>query len=759
MREETKELQSKNIKIGTRLLSKNEVKNILPTYNEIFKQIDKIRECSNSEEINTAFGTQQTINNISIIGARGSGKSSVIEKLYFDLNKENNKEDGKIRNLILPSIVPEKMPENLNLMANFLGLLKEEVDNIAKAEKEKNKERFCYSEKSKIEKDYEELIQLFVYLQKDYQEIAIKTYSTDPNYIDVTSKIFSAESKFTQKFKNFIDELLKSEKFTKDAMIILFIDDMDLVPDRAIDITNTLLSYLSHRKILVIISVNMDSMQETLTLDFIRKENFAQVEQITVNYETALLDAKNEERNFIKNKNYLAAEYIKKIFPPSYRHYIKLWALNMKPDFICFSQEENINNKLPTFKELLNKVCENNYLLDDYFDIINTINYDVYRIFDDRSRGLNVVYSILYNFFYENGEEKENGILTYAQKKILIESIAFSNLELDKNRRLIFKEIVLLHPQIKHTFINFKYLNNIIGEKEIEKTKINDYILIFLFADFSARLLNRKEDLVNDYYLDCKAKVLYYLFKDEFSHLNNDISSIKEDLKFINLISDNITIITYFNVDILNKLILLNKIKDNSLNKKWYTIKDYLSLFNLIELLKNKDIQNYIQKEAIKGIIFILEDTLNDIYKYSYKDNLIESLNMKNYEISILFYEFFKDGKIKDLNDVLKEEEYKNILQNLKDKNENFDSIIKKGRNLIKDDIREKNEFTLEEKFIVYLYFYIKIENMPIYKEIKKVPQYLKILKNTKQELEKLEFNEEEQYNNTHLEEVKNLFL
>ncbi len=60
-------------KIGARCLSENEARMILPTYDQIWDQIEQFRLQKTHSDIN------QKTNNIGIIGVRGAGKTSLLK--------------------------------------------------------------------------------------------------------------------------------------------------------------------------------------------------------------------------------------------------------------------------------------------------------------------------------------------------------------------------------------------------------------------------------------------------------------------------------------------------------------------------------------------------------------------------------------------------------------------------------------------------------------------------------------------------------
>lgn len=237
--------------LGARTLQEAEVNLSLPTYSKLREQIDTIRKNAvayqnagtENRDSRNAFLRPQVINNLSILGHRGSGKSSILKTLYHDLEAEKEK------NILLPPIVPENLESHMTLMSSLLGLLNDQVKQLSKKQLSKKQQSTCPGcppEKDSLEKEYRQLVECYVHLQKPYQDISIQQYSTEYDYVRTMSNVFEAGDQFSWKFWNFIDNLLnrfeRDTKGAKDALLFVFIDDIDLSTCRCSDVVRTLLS-------------------------------------------------------------------------------------------------------------------------------------------------------------------------------------------------------------------------------------------------------------------------------------------------------------------------------------------------------------------------------------------------------------------------------------------------------------------------------------------------------------------------------------
>lgn len=460
-----------SLKIGARELSESEAKLILPTYNEVFSQIEDMRNYIIEDNM-------QKTNNIGIMGCRGAGKTSLLKTIIKKI------ENANANDVLLPIIIPENMSTSSTLMATILGLFKEVVDKIDDNKKVKSKENrcICNGEANLLNRKYKEVIKQYTYIQKEYRDILINEFTTESEYVKKSNEIFNSDIEFIRKFNEFLEELIKKQKEEKDKknpLIFIFIDDIDLSTNRCSDVIKTLLSYISHPSIVTFISGDLDTFEEALTIDFLRKENaltrFVWNETFVGN--TKLIDSKKK----------LAYEYLKKVVPPIYRHNIKQWSLEERGDYRIEGKEGDSFS----LSELLIKILKKHRALfkfKDYSDkpdgeeknIIHT-----YHLFDDTSRGINNVYNVL--LLIHNKMDK-NGEINFSDKKTLVETIIASKETYNKNRSMLLDKIINFGVNEETTLIRFDNLKAIYDDKENKIATIERFQL-FVLADFAHRLL------------------------------------------------------------------------------------------------------------------------------------------------------------------------------------------------------------------------------------------------------------------------------
>lgn len=503
-------------KLGARVLTEKEMEMILPGAQSIFEQIEVFR--SNASKICDAEQeNEQRINNIGIMGCRGAGKTSVLRSFYQKLKAESEK-NGDV---VLPIIVPENMSASATLMDVVLGMLKSEVE-VAKEKRKQQKSGDCiYNGRDKLEKEYNEMVKKYCYIKKDYRDILMQQFTTEQYYVDKTKEVFNSDTEFITLFRKFIETLLEEKKADSKGMVFLFIDDIDLSTTRCMDVVRTLLSYLSNPRIVTMISGDLETFEEALTLEFLRQEQALDAETMEKTYYSAPENA--EDSSLLERKKKMAYEYLKKIVPPAYRKTIKYWSLGDRGSYQIAQEDE----KQPSLAELLVKVT-GKYVGKSYFMSAGGENFAVsYHLFDDTSRGLNNVYNVL----LELAEKPEDADRTVGFWR-LIETMIDSKVLYARYRTQILERVLVRTKEsVRVDFLSAYALlygddtnieeNTSKAEEKTSKQDSDKMIIqaengfaIFLLADFTARLFGQKIQEDENYKKLKKRVVKEYLLNE-----------------------------------------------------------------------------------------------------------------------------------------------------------------------------------------------------------------------------------------------------
>lgn len=578
-------MEQRKTKIGARILSDSEIKLILPTAESVYEHIEVFRRNISVEE---EYGKQeQKTNNIGIMGRRGAGKTSILKTFYQKLVDGNK--DREEKDVILPIIVPENMSSGVTLMDVVLGMLKPVAEERDGKSREWKSEDCIYRGRSALEKTYNELVKKYCYIKKDYRDILIQEFTTEQVYVDKTKEVFNSDTEFLKQLHLFINELFHKEKGTAtDAMIFLFIDDIDLSTTRCIDVAKTLLSYLSHPRIVTFISGDMETFEESLTLDFLRQEQALDAEVFGKTfYRTMEGHAKS---SLLERKKLLAYEYLKKIIPPAYRKMIKYWPLEERGTYAVEEQ----GHPRETFAQLLVKALgerlEKAYFVYGEEDL-GYLNV-TYHLFDDTSRGLNNVYNALQELSAELEENKkpEEGKKDEESRKRLVlwrlvETIIDSKPFYAKHQEQL-KTQVLIFTQAQAK-VNFESAYNwLFGEKEAAKKgksifgagqefTSEERFAMFTLFDFVCRLFHQ-EQMNDEAYMKLKNRIMREYISDET--IEGKIAGKEKELDFQKLEKENKN---------GNRAILVNFIQQGSYLFNLYLVK-YLGRETIYQILKEE---------------------------------------------------------------------------------------------------------------------------------------------------------------------------
>lgn len=717
--------------IGAKTLTKAEINLILPSYDRILSQIEEIRKESN---LSTENNIQKT-NNISVLGVRGSGKTSILKSIINDLEKENNNKNEEL-NIIFPMIIPENMSEKMDLLSTILGLFKKKVDEIENKNKEKSQN--CWEKTTtEVSKKYNSLLKKYCHMQSEFRQVSIDEFISESNYVRKNAEIFNADSEFINDFNKFITELTQKTN----TLIFFFIDDIDLSTNRCTDIIKTLLSYMSHPKIVTILSGDLDTFAEELTIDFLKKGNLLHKDLLDVSF------INNNKENILERKKTLSYEYLKKIIPPIYRHNLKTWSLKNRAQFksaTTIDGKENDNNPLvellaDTFRDY---DCE---ALFQYYDFneedenkrIKPIP-QMFYMFDDTSRGLNNVYNSLLQvnkYIKDDNNKKDNDYDTKCFQYIrnFLETVISSNKILNSNFSLL-NNVITMGSSFEDTSIDCEYFYNseFNGKdipNEIEDKKAIILCTLFSFYDFAIRVLKKTEIFNNSCYRSTYINISQYILYSFFIKKTSNIGLLAIYNNFKSPYSCDFSFLFHFLNSI--KMTDFNALMDhynNDKEKNYYYILGCLSykkvlkksFFNLFIVknhtffleIFNNSFYTKINNKVNIAINRLLKDVCNKwieecsfesesypfyygIYKnilYNYLINFMEFSYLKNTPISKLTNTYLNDNKSDDLIKCILEIDDRNLWN----RNEVF-QIITKIESIVVTKLKQINKVEIKE--------------------------------------------------------------
>lgn len=669
--------------IGEKKLSDTQLKQILTSYDEIVNLINSANDIQDKDK---DFLPSSVHNVVSILGPRGSGKSSVFKNLYSSLTKkdENNKKDEKYH-IIFPPIIPEKVDNKIDL----LGVVLMNINEFIKTNKsvfiteDRNSTHCIRRNKSEIQEDFDEVFSIYYKKDKSYKDILRDNFNTSEEYSENMKAVINAELELSKKLKSLINKILdkwievKGEKANNAKMAFMF-DDADINPKRANEVFDILLKYLDMDRVFVFIAADYNKLKNNLSLHYYKDheiiENISSLCEIGFRADRAI-------------DEYIY-DLLKKVMPISNRY--NLLELD-KSKILKFritsndENDENDENKTKTLKNLLKKCIEkyntNNASSSDYN---KSLFYEtIATIFDDRPRGLMNICNLL-DSLEQIQDSNENSKILFFKK--FLDTIIATNKKFEPYRNEIL-EIVRVNENNKNEDNVDNNMNNfVVIRYSVLQSKINKFIEnINTNKSNNNNILSKIDEMeLKDglgIFIDI-IKLCYF-----FEVISNQEQEIDSDLGFYRLLDSLFSLgqITGIYPKINKKLELL-------------MISDYISSITGIEyqylITSNSDYKRMLKNKL---------DKYNPNYKSgdiswdeSFKDNTISeqmSIALRNFEAIEYDPEILYD---------VQKEIYKGDKNNVNQENQDYFKIIEERAllnfyfNIISSKI-ESNESDIKE--------------------------------------------------------------
>ncbi|MDU3802258.1 hypothetical protein [Paraclostridium bifermentans] len=609
------ENKSNNVKIGARVLSEEALNKLLPTNNNIHSQIKKMREAA--AENNNVKNKHEAMlckvhnnigkcrdreydrhfnNTISLLGERGSGKTSAMLTIKHTIDIDNRYKGD----IVMPIIVPEKMGDSSDVLGWTIGLFGNIIENIESDIYTNHESKFIEDnrffrncrklEKSALSEKYKELLYYYTYTNNDYRKILLDNYEGLNSYINKSKNILSSEQELSIKFEKLIDEILDvKRKINKnihsnliEPLIFIFFDDVDLSTERCMDLLNVILRYLANSNIVTFVSGNYKTFLEVITINNLKKEGLLNKQKESCFY----LEKNNNGITALESRKVLAIDILKKILPPALRYYFPQIKNKDKIGFTYSTEDDNqievndsnkdISSKYETLKELIvRKLMDKD--IEDSFMEYNGDDIEIYfSIFDDKPRGLMNVYYFLNTL--DNYENKTNLNIS-EDLRSFINVVIHSSDVLAKYEDEI-KQIIDIQEDLNNSFINYQYIEMMILESEnINKNDIENILKVFLLANFIENIISLKVKNRNTHGKDTLIKILNFTKGFSKFKVYPNLDDIKLLLHMYSKMSGRIS---------------LNRLDDiEKLNVQSETMSIYLDILSNVS--KNKNIYNLLK--------------------------------------------------------------------------------------------------------------------------------------------------------------------
>lgn len=299
------------------------------------------------ESCNQYFEELSPTNFISILGDRGSGKTSTLLTIHKKLRKQNEQVN---KNIILDIVDPAKFNVEENALGWIIYLFQNKVNEIIK----KGEKGYCDSKthRKELKEAYDKLKDTYVksrpYFRGGTGHLAEGTFE----YKKINEEIIFSDMNLDSMFRKFIDSFVnalkkercqayncdqnqeekqKKEKASEPVVIVTF-DDIDISPEHGYEILRSVLNYLKHPSIVVIMLGKYKTFKEGAIIDSIHREKLSRF-NLTESYV-------HETRSMIDERKIRAEEFIEKVLPFSYRYDLEGFGLEDRLKFPYAGIEE-----------------------------------------------------------------------------------------------------------------------------------------------------------------------------------------------------------------------------------------------------------------------------------------------------------------------------------------------------------------------------------------------------------------------------------
>lgn len=339
-------------KVGIQYLEGEAFENIFPSYKEL---VDSIKMCR-KRELKEHYHYNFMYDNVfSIMGKRGTGKTSVIYTLRENLPDLT----GVKSDLRMPIITPDVITRNEGIMDWILAIVGEELKEIEyqmgnsiESIYEDRRENDKVKKGRELWKIYEKLLE-YNFSDKYSASSATTFYEAVDNSARRTRNSYQLMQEMGRFWNAYVEYIQLDDKSNKKPLIFFFFDDIDLAPEKVEELLTTIRTFLAHPNVVVLITADEEMFLEVVEnmldrkmgryqkdlREFLHRYDTAQIRDL---YIDELMDQKGDA---LKRANDplkdIARMYLGKVMPPSTRYYLTMFdQIDKKKSFICNIREE-----------------------------------------------------------------------------------------------------------------------------------------------------------------------------------------------------------------------------------------------------------------------------------------------------------------------------------------------------------------------------------------------------------------------------------
>lgn len=373
-----KKLNEPSRKLGAKYLDDIQLEGCFPDWKALLTRIEEQRQIAELTG-NDCYRAEdghfpQTYDNLfAVLGGRGSGKSSVILTLREKMKYPEN------RDILLPIITPEIISGK---ECSILGWIMSAADSVvSNLEKRINK---LHQKTSNCTTVWDQELDDFFKdcrfrkdnsLRRQYKELFEKTIASSGSIdlslysVEDAADYRTAQSRKQYKLiqdlnsfwnhlseiwhKTYLQEILLNQgnidekEINKRPLIILIFDDIDLVPERSMELLNTTFQYFTNPNIVIILTAAEKVLKEVIHLKMFERMVGSEAKSLLIeaaSWTNKGIEAKNQGLNSFELNpiDKMAREFYDKVIPPSSRYHLRRYeSINEKEAYAYSSNGQS----------------------------------------------------------------------------------------------------------------------------------------------------------------------------------------------------------------------------------------------------------------------------------------------------------------------------------------------------------------------------------------------------------------------------------
>lgn len=562
-------------KVGIMILNGKKLENVFPMYRSLRNKIEECRAAAAQQmrqpkkkhyQYNFMYD-----NVFSILGKRGTGKTSVA----FTLKERIEEDMPRTRDVVLPIIIPEVIPENCSILGWILAIVKEEVEHLELELKELRKaaDKGSYWDTCRYSEGEEEesLSRKLDSLSKMFFAGKYNPANENSYYKAVGNSAVQAEDyyQFAHEIAELWDLWIKalcrleklknpqnSEENKEDIcpLIYFIFDDVDLAPEKIDELLSVIIKYLSHPNIIVITTAD-----EELFLEVIENRLDKSIGRLPKEWRTYLSEYRPDSMFYFSERqsskewdrdlvSETARMYLGKVMPPSTRYYLRLFHTALQKEHFWLKETQNLGESVRMqVQRLLAVVQEENRPHCFMGEEKRIINFYM-NFFGDTSRQIGNVYlgikDLMDNLLIEvemvsRGDEIQERYLSnvYECCRYFISLVIHTNQNLGsmiENVDSFVDEALMTEYGSWKLYVNYAYLNEFLRNySEIDMQKnlavglqlyslmafVENILLILEFCTSDGVTGRKRVNVVRPFaeYINENVFDGRYVFRDDFT--------------------------------------------------------------------------------------------------------------------------------------------------------------------------------------------------------------------------------------------------